>query len=91
MPKIVAFSFLMQFAIDNNKRKEKCNGYIDKSGANFADTKLTSGKQGIRKSTFVQELFGYDFTRTQMPDLSSKDASLALHDEDVAHRAAFQP
>lgn len=43
------------------------------------DTMLVlTGKQGARKSTFVRELFGEEYTRSQMPDLESKDASLAL-------------
>lgn len=37
------------------------------------------GKQGARKTTFVRELFGPEFTRSQMPDLASKDASQALN------------
>ena len=36
------------------------------------------GKQGVRKTTFVQHLFGPEFTRTQMPSLENKDASAAL-------------
>lgn len=43
------------------------------------DTMLVlTGKQGARKSTFVRELFGAEYTRSQMPDLESKDSSVAL-------------
>jgi len=43
------------------------------------DTTLTIvGAQGIRKSTFVAALGGEEFTRSQMPDLASRDASIAL-------------
>ncbi len=37
------------------------------------------GGQGVKKSTFVRALFGGEYVRSQMPDLSSKDASLALN------------
>ena len=36
------------------------------------------GKQGIRKSSFVTVLFGEEYTKSQMSDLSSKDASVGL-------------
>lgn len=36
------------------------------------------GRQGEGKSTIIKVLFGEEFTRSQMPDLSSKDASGAL-------------
>lgn len=45
------------------------------------DTVLTlMGKQGAKKTTFVQVLFGEAYVRSQMPDLSNKDASIALQD-----------
>jgi predicted P-loop ATPase len=45
------------------------------------DTVLTLvGKQGAKKTTFVQVLFGEEYVRSQMPDLSNKDASIALQD-----------
>jgi hypothetical protein len=37
------------------------------------------GGQGFKKSTFVRELFGPQFVRSQMPELSTKDASQALN------------
>jgi len=36
------------------------------------------GKQGARKTSFVRSLFGHEWSRSQMPDLASKDASVAL-------------
>lgn len=43
------------------------------------DTVLVlQGPQGALKSTCVRELFGAQFTRSQMPNLDSKDASNAL-------------
>ncbi len=43
------------------------------------DTMLVlTGKQGHGKTTFVRTLFGPEFVRSQMPDLASKDASIAL-------------
>lgn len=43
------------------------------------DTMLVlTGPQGGFKSTFVRVLFGQEYTRSQMPDLESKDSSLAL-------------
>jgi len=43
------------------------------------DTMLVlHGAQGARKSTFVRELFGREFIRSQMPSLDTKDASNAL-------------
>jgi len=52
-------------------------------GKNYESEKVDTmlvlhGKQGIRKSTFIETLFGEEFTRSQMPELSSKDASDAL-------------
>lgn len=37
------------------------------------------GPQGARKTTFVRQLFGQEWTRSQMPDLATKDASQALN------------
>ncbi len=37
------------------------------------------GGQGVKKSTFVRELFGPKFVRSQMPELATKDASQALN------------
>jgi predicted P-loop ATPase len=43
------------------------------------DTMLVlRGPQGKRKSTFISTLFGEKYVKSQMPDLSSKDASLGL-------------
>lgn len=36
------------------------------------------GPQGVGKSTFVRDMFGKQFVRSQMPALDNKDASLAL-------------
>jgi predicted P-loop ATPase len=41
-------------------------------------TLVLTGEQGALKSTLVSELFGAEFTRSQMPDLANKDASAAL-------------
>lgn len=44
------------------------------------DTMLVlTGKQGHGKTTFVRTLFGPEFVRSQMPNLESKDASIALN------------
>jgi hypothetical protein len=32
----------------------------------------------LRKTSFVRALFGEEFTRSQLPDLAGKDASIAL-------------
>lgn len=39
---------------------------------------ILKGKQGIRKSTFLSELFGYQYIRSQLADLATKDASIGL-------------
>lgn len=39
---------------------------------------ILQGEQDRKKTSFVRTLFGTDFVKTQMPDLSSKEASLAL-------------
>lgn len=51
---------------------------IRQPGAKLDTMLVIVGKQGRLKSTFVAELFGPAFTRSQMPDISSKDASEAL-------------
>ncbi len=51
---------------------------LRKPGCRMDTTLVICGKQGLKKSTSVEELFGEDFTRSQMPDLGGKDASVAL-------------
>ncbi len=51
---------------------------IRKPGCQMDTVLVLYGQQGIRKTTFVRELFGPEFVRSQMPDLATKDASQAL-------------
>ena len=39
---------------------------------------ILEGEQGIRKSTFANELFGHDWFADDLPDMSTKDAVLQL-------------
>jgi predicted P-loop ATPase len=48
-----------------------------KPGCQMDTMLVLVGPQGSRKTSFVRSLFG-EFTRSQMPDLASKDASQAL-------------
>jgi predicted P-loop ATPase len=52
---------------------------IRSPGCQMDTVLVLHGGQGVKKSTFVRELFGPEFVRSQMPDLASKDASLALN------------
>lgn len=51
---------------------------IQNPGCKADDMLILEGEQGIRKSTFANELFGDDWFADDLPDMSTKDAVLQL-------------
>jgi hypothetical protein len=67
----MAGEFLRKFLVGAVRR-------ILRPGCQMDTALVLLGKQGALKSSFVRVLFGAEWSRSQMPDLATKDASGAL-------------